>query len=32
MIEASVSANGAWPVDAQFDPIHKPFTAASSSP
>jgi hypothetical protein len=32
MIEASVSANGASPVDSQFEPIQKPSTAVSFSP
>ena len=32
MIEASVSANGASPVDAQFEPIQKPSAAVSFSP
>jgi hypothetical protein len=32
MIEASVSANGASPVAAQFEPIQKPSTAVSFSP
>jgi hypothetical protein len=32
MIEASVAANGASPVDSQFEPIQKPSTAVSFSP
>jgi hypothetical protein len=32
MIEASVSANGASPVDSQFEPIQKPSTAVPFSP
>jgi hypothetical protein len=32
MIEASVSANGASPVDSQFEPIQKPSTAVLFSP
>jgi hypothetical protein len=32
MIEASVSANGASPVDSHFEPIQKPSTAVSFSP
>jgi hypothetical protein len=31
MIEASVSGNGASPVDFQFEPIQKPSTAVSFS-
>ena len=32
MIEASVSANGASPVDSPFEPIQKPSIAVSFSP
>jgi hypothetical protein len=32
MIDASGSANGASPVDSQFEPIQKPSTAVSFSP
>jgi hypothetical protein len=32
MIEASVSASGASPVDSQFEPIQEPSTAVSFSP
>ena len=31
MIEAGVSANGAWPVDSRFEPIQKPSTAVPFS-